>query len=123
MAKAPFPHLARKAIPCKEVVQLPLMPEHVAELKTMIFTWSEISNYLDSLTKAGYTVQVGYEHEYGHYSCRISGYYSPEHNAGKSLYSHGKTLEACLMAGVYKHFLIAKGGPWQATISEPSDFS
>jgi hypothetical protein len=113
----------RKQVIASEVVQIPLLPEHVTEIKSLVTNIGQVVTEVFDLTKSGYSVNIMFDAEKETYSVRLAGVTEGEKNSGHLLYGNGKTWELAFASVYVKHFLISKGGTWVNTSQASLDVS
>lgn len=112
-----YQHLGSK-VQNTDIVQLPLLAEHQAELAGITADPAQLWEDLETLVGQGYTVTFSVNEQSGGFSCCIRGQYTGNPNAGKALYCNAPSVISTMLVGVFKCFGIAGNGAWDASVGQ-----
>lgn len=105
----------RATVKCTEVVQVPLLPEYVEKVASLLLEISAIKEALMEETTKGYSLTVMYDPDNEQYTVRLAGTYQHCDNPGLLLYGNGESLDLAWVSLYIKHFLVSGGGVWVNT--------
>lgn len=86
----------------KEVVQVPLLPEHVEAIKTWVIDDAELLGMVDSYTKYGYQFGTTYSEQHKQFGVSVTCMAQGDANLGYRYYANAPTLTAAFKVALYK---------------------
>lgn len=108
----------------KEVVQVPLLQEHVEQIKTWVLEDTELLGMIDAYTKYGYQFGTTYSEQHKQYGVSVTCMAQGDVNLGYRYYANAPTLLAAFKVALFKLSFLEALPSWKhAGSAVPTEYS
>lgn len=100
----------------KEVIQVPLLPEHIESIKTWVLSPSDALEMLAAYTQTGHSFTTSYDAMRESYGVGVTCSDPQDTNYGLRFYANSKTFEGALKTALFKLNFLGALPTWKDAI-------